>query len=208
MVKTNAVVFVLMQLLIGFSLTAAANLKVGVYNYIPDLQGDGLQTYKEMIEGGFNTIDHTVDAVVDSNHYSPYSNLATYLQDDDASFDLLEIDTATLGGITSLLMDVDELKLPLNEDTLPTAKAAVLIGEKTYGYPTLVCGNFLIGLSPGDHFTCPMSPSLNFREFMFISRCCGDALLTSNGYNLLFGGKMNDDDGWYLPYLYLDGYNF
>ena len=41
-------------------------LKVGLYNEIPDLQRDGLASLKQMVEEGFNNEDHTVDAVVDT----------------------------------------------------------------------------------------------------------------------------------------------
>ena len=51
------------------SATGIINLKVGLYNSIPDLQNDGFATYKSMVENGFNTVVHTVNAVVNEDEY-------------------------------------------------------------------------------------------------------------------------------------------
>ena len=85
--------------------TVAATLKirVGLYNSIPDLNGDKLVSYKKMVENEFrqycleNGVDFEVDAVVDESKYNPYAGkkaLEKHLT--DGSFDMLEIDTATL----------------------------------------------------------------------------------------------------------------
>ena len=73
----------------------AAHIKVGIYNAIPDLNGDGLQSYKVMIQDEYKKLTgNTVDAVVSRTEYDPYSNnLRGYLN----TFDILEIDTTTLG---------------------------------------------------------------------------------------------------------------
>ena len=73
----------------------AAHIKVGIYNAIPDLNGDGLQSYKVMIQDEYKKLTgNTVDAAVSRTEYDPYSNnLRGYLN----TFDILEIDTTTLG---------------------------------------------------------------------------------------------------------------
>ncbi len=45
-----------------FCAALAIDLKVGLYNYIPDLGNDSLATYKAMVEKGFETVNpqHTV----------------------------------------------------------------------------------------------------------------------------------------------------
>ena len=74
-----------------------AHIKVGIYNAIPDLDDDGLESYKRMIEEEFkDRTAHTVDAVVDPNEYNPYSN-SVELEDLLDEFDVLEIDTTSLG---------------------------------------------------------------------------------------------------------------
>ena len=79
----------------------AINLKVGLYNSIPDLQGDKLGLYKSMFENGFNNKDNIVNAVVNEDDYSPYEALKDYLNGD---FDLIEIDTADLLSIIDLIV--------------------------------------------------------------------------------------------------------
>lgn len=54
----------------------AVTIRVGLYNSIPDVAGDGLQLYKELVEGGHQ---YTVEAVVDEKDYYPYGNLEEYL---------------------------------------------------------------------------------------------------------------------------------
>ncbi len=68
---------------------AANQLKVGLYNEIPDLGGDELASYKSMIEDGFsrNSPGNIVDAVVGKAQYAPYGELKKYLEEDE--FDLL-----------------------------------------------------------------------------------------------------------------------
>ena len=185
--------------------SATVTLKVGIYNSIPDLQGDGFASYKSMIEEGFNSNDHTVDAIVDPNVYSPYGDLKKYLEQD--GFDLIEIDTANLLDINDLLVNT-EIVQPMPSDTLPTAKSAVQVNNQLLGYPTLVCGNFIIGLSPGTECKCPLKDArVNSALFATSIELCKENLLsTSTTYKRLYGGKMNDDDGWYLPYLYMDAY--
>lgn len=193
----------------AYRLSTAANLRVGIYNSIPDLQGDGFATYKNMIEE-FNSNGHTVDAVVDYNDYDPYADdptFVSYFGSGENSFDLLEIDTARLDIVNELIADVYEVNAPIPSDTLPAAVESVTIGAKVYGYPTLVCGNFLVGLSPGTEAKCPIHEAKNAYGMLY-SRIpqCKKSLLESSSYDILYGGKMSDEYGWYLPFLYLDGY--
>ena len=198
--------FISVQLLLAWiCLTSAAiNLKVGIYNSIPDLQGDKLASYKSMIENGFNNDDHTVNAVVNENDYSPYEPVSEYLNGD---FDLIEIDTVNLSSILHLIVDINNVH-PMPTDTLPTAKSAVRAGEQYFGYPTLVCGNFIIGFSPSSECSCPLRKSrsdfTNFKSRMEI--CTSNLLSRFPTYERLVGGKMNDAYGWYLPFLYMDAY--
>ena len=74
----------------------SATISVALYNYIPDLNDDGLDSYKNLVESEFRKIcndKHDVVIVVDGE-YDPYSsNLKKYLR----TFDILEIDTVKLG---------------------------------------------------------------------------------------------------------------
>ena len=199
-----ATLICLLSFLLAWS-SAAVNLKVGLYNEIPDLQGDGLATYKAMVEEGFNSNDHTVDAIVDPAVYSPYGDLKYYLE--LGGFDLIEIDTANLMDINNLLVNTQTVQL-MPSDTMPTAKSAVQVNNQLLGYPTLLCGNFIIGLSPGTECKCPLKDArINSELFTTSIELCEENLLsTPTTYQRLYGGKMNDEDGWYLPYLYMDAY--
>ena len=83
---------------------SAAQIKVGLYPYIPDLNKDRLQSYKEKVQNEFRKYcvetlrisDCSVEVVADYNVYDPYSkNLPDYLE--NQGFDILEIDTFSLG---------------------------------------------------------------------------------------------------------------
>eukprot|EP00800_Vazella_pourtalesii_P021734 TRINITY_DN81_c1_g1_i3.p1 TRINITY_DN81_c1_g1~~TRINITY_DN81_c1_g1_i3.p1 ORF type:complete len:437 (-),score=36.43 TRINITY_DN81_c1_g1_i3:1441-2751(-) len=192
------------------SSTSAINLKVGIYNEIPDLGKDHLASYQKLIQDGFAAYSqgNTVDAVVDKDLYSPYADLAPYLTADN--FDLIEIDTATLGGLVrdGLVLELSA-DLPTNPSTTFTAALdGVRVGNNLYGYPTLLCGNFLIGLTPpGSADTCSLSKIDSYTTFVKKLEDCEKKILKGQcDYKRIFGGKMNDADGWYLPFLYLDGY--
>lgn len=178
-------------------------LKVGLYNSIPDLQGDGLTTLKNMVEEDFNNADWTVNAVIDPIHYSPYAaDLNNYL---DGDFDMIEIDTASLLDIKDKIMDINAVT-PMQAGTLQTAKNSVTVGDKSYGYPTLACGNFMVALSPGTGDTCPLDKEhLTFFSIVEATDICKENFVP-DPYARLLGGKMNDVWGWYLPFLYLDVY--
>ena len=189
-----------------FSVCVAVQLKVGIYNDIPDLNNDQLASYKNLIESGFNNQDHTVDAVVNPSQYSPYDgNLDNYLSAD--GFDLIEMDTADLNSVyeKGLIMEVPS---SLPTDLLQSAVSAVVINGRVYAYPTLVCGNFLISLTP-KFATCNiMQGQSGYTEFYNAMAQCQEAVKTDSQHTWerLLGGKMNDKWGWYLPSLYLDGY--
>ena len=94
-----------------FPQTDAVKIRVGLYNYIPDLNGDKLQSYKKLVEEGFASDSYTVEAVVDGNKYSPYGKLDEYL----VNFDLIEIDTATLAQVAQkgLIKEVHDIYIYL-----------------------------------------------------------------------------------------------
>ena len=187
------------------SACSAVHMKVGIYNEIPDLNNDKLASYKNMIESGFNDATHTVDAVVDTAQYSPYGDLNAYLAAD--GFDLIEMDTADLQSVVSkdLIMEIPT-GLPYN--LLQSSVSAVTIDGHVYAYPTLVCGNFIIALKPR-YPTCDLKTARsNFEQFSGLMKLCQETIEQQASYSWerLLGGKMNDGYGWYLPFIYLDGY--
>nr|AEA86515.1 spherulin [Astrosclera willeyana] len=183
--------------------SAAVQLRVGIYNCIPDIGQDNLTSYKGLIEGGFNNAAHTVDAVVDTTEYDPYGDLTTYLSED--GFDMIEMDTANLKEVVEDDLIID-IPTNLPENIMPAAVGAAAINGKLYAYPTLLCGNFLIGLvPPGNEQNCPLrNARVDYNAFYETMENCKQNV--GGDWRRILGGKMNDDYGWYLPYLYLDGY--
>jgi len=177
-------------------------LKVGIYNHIPDLQEDGLLTYKNMIQNDFESATtHTVNAVVDGSQYDAYGDLNAYLNGD---FDILEIDTVGLCSIDDNIIDVTTIGVAMPTDTLATARSAVERDGHYMGYPTLLCGNFIVSFTPGGTQTCPLQTLTDIYCFYQSLTQCQNSFIPP--YERVYGGKMNDKDGWYLPFLYLDGY--
>ena len=83
--------------LINLRTVAAVTMKVGLYNYIPDLANDNLQSYKDFIKSKWDSKGTGIelDLVVNKTLYDPYSNvLDEYLGDGENSFDLVEVDMA------------------------------------------------------------------------------------------------------------------
>ena len=74
----------------------SATIFVALYNYIPDLNEDRLNSYKNLVEIEFEKSckdKHKVQVVVDEK-YDPYSSdLKKYLR----TFDIIEIDAVKLG---------------------------------------------------------------------------------------------------------------
>lgn len=198
------------------SIGQAVDLRVGVYNYIPDLNNDGLASYKNLIQNGFQSFaeGNTVDAVVDKEDYDPYGNLTEFLSPDSShsGFDFIELDTSTLreavdkdlvvaianeGFLDSVWPDY-----ALRDQFLPAAKQAVTLDGLVYGFPTVACGNFLVSLTPDTGNLT--EAAINYDRLQAVldewkETCYGAC-------ERVIGGQMNDDNGWYLPFLYLDGY--
>ena len=95
--------------IIWVSLTSnnTVQLKVGLYNYVPDLQNDELASYKSMIEDGFNCHKYTVNVIVNKTLYSPYGSIRKYLEED--VFDLIKIETNSLLDIEDLIMKIQQV---------------------------------------------------------------------------------------------------
>ena len=154
--------------------SATVTLKVGLYNYIPDLNNNGLQSYNAMIEDGFNSINENeqVDTIVDKLVYNPFGNLTKYILDD--GFDLLEINL-----YISLKDLVDDGLLVPNvfttEGVLPATEIASQVDGVSFAYPTIVTGSFLISYSPGEEIGCRVEEGKpNFEDFFRTLDECHD----------------------------------
>ena len=167
---------------------------------------DKLASYKAMIEKGYNNKDYTVDGIVDSAMYNPYGDLEKYIADGD--FDLLEIDTLSLPGLVNRDLLTPYPLDTMGQNVFPAALHAGSINGKLCAYLTLLCGNFLIGLTPGISENCNIKISRDSYSFFYSTLNYWSKNLLSSylQYQRLLGGKMNDVYGYYLLYLYIDGY--
>ena len=207
MIATTAAVKIVF-IVTCLAVTNAIELKVGIYNSIPDVGGDDLASYKKLIEDRY-TLEYssnTVDAVVNESLYDPYGDLADYLTNDD--FDILEIDTTSLPGLIEkgLIVPMNDVVSSMN-NIFPEALEAVEYDNQYYAYPTLLCGNFLIGLSPASSSTCDLESARDtYTDFENTLTECEKLHSSYPTYERLLGGKMNDVYGYYLPDMYIDGY--
>jgi hypothetical protein len=112
---------------------------------------------------------------------------------------------------TSLVMSLDEmgLKGSIEKDMFPAAVEAMTKDRIIYGYPTLLCGNVVTSIGPVSTTKCPINRGhASLAVYKKAFETCKNSFLDfpRARSEILLVGKMNDDDGWYLPYIYLDGY--
>jgi hypothetical protein len=198
-----AVLVILLQL---FSVCLAIELTVGIYNEIPDLNGDNFTSYKNLIEGDFNNENHTVNVIVNKALYNPYGDLKKYLSPD--GFDMIEMDMFRVKDVVDndLIIEIPT-DLP-DDDLLPSALSSVVINGKVYGYPTLACGHFLVTLTPPEEKCNLINARSDYAKLYSVIEECKQEVSEDSQYSYerVIGGPMNDNYGWYLPFLYLDGY--
>lgn len=105
-------------------------------------------------------------------------------------------------------MDMEEVEPNINiSQFFPASIKAGMYEETLYAYPTLVCGNFITSVTPASESNCPISGVQSYQEYKHSLETCRNNLMGNRTtYKRLVEGKMNDSDGWYLPYIYLDGY--
>ena len=96
----------------------------------------------------------------------------------------------------------------ITEGVLPATEIASQVDGVSFAYPTIVTGSFLISYSPGEEIGCRVEEGKpHFEDFFRTLDECHDIFLTeAPNYQRLFGGKMNDIYGNYVPLLYIDGY--
>ena len=108
-----------------------------------------------------------------------------------------------------LVMSLDEmgLKGSIEEDMFPAAVEAMMEDGTIYGYPTLLCGNVVTSIDPVSTAKCPIDKGrASLIEYKNALKTCKDNFIDSSKSETLLVGKMSDKYGWYLPYIYLDGY--
>ena len=119
----------------------------------------------------------------------------------------------TINPTESLIMTVNEMSIyfggHINENMFEAAVAAMRMHGELYGYPTLVCGNFVTSIGPASTAECPINQGrVPFDDYHKALETCKKNFVEPSwsNYTTVLLGKMSDNDGWYLPFIYLDGY--
>lgn len=108
-----------------------------------------------------------------------------------------------------LVMSLDEmgLKGSIEADMFSAAVEAMTEDGTIYGYPTLLCGNVVTSIDPVLIKDCPINKGrASLTEYKKALETCKKNFVDSSKSETLLVGKMSDNYGWYLPYIYLDGY--
>ena len=177
-------------------------LKVGLYPFANIL--NNYETYTQMLSGKFKRIAPNADLeLVIGDKFNPYAeDLSEYLGAD--GFDILEMDMARKDDLLGKV-----LQIPLEPSRyLAPAVEAVKLKEGVFiGYPTLCCGNFIMEVKRSGELAINMGDD-NYEEFKESAAIAEKSMVEPNKshYSRLLGGKLDDSEGWYLPFIYLDGY--
>ena len=192
-------------------------MRVGLYNYIPDIGDDHFKSYVDFIQKRWDCLETGIklELVTKRDKYDPYGNLDTFLGTGQDSFDLIEADMARsselVGKVVNLQAGSTADKIDISRYFNASTDAAKN-GNLYLGFPTLACGNFLIEIKRKGRDVDRLDGD-NYRKFkksaakavqysVYDGRCPIKKPITKP--ERLIGGKIDDSDGWYLPSIYLD----
>lgn len=197
-----------------------ANLRVGLYNSIPDIGDDHFASYVNYIQMKWDCMMTGVqlELVTGTNKYDPYGNLKKILGTGPESFDLIETDMARSSELVGKVVELHPGKTEGKIDVSRYFKAsidAVKHGNSYFGFPTLTCGNFVIEikqkgeeidlLNGEDYESFEETADIAEKNMVYHGPCSKKKPTKTSKHARLIGGKIEDSAGWYLPYIYLDG---
>lgn len=213
--------YILFCVLVGVN---TKTLKIGLYNYLPDLADDQLESYRLFVKSKWIAKNPNIDVELHVNWktYDPYGDLDVYLGDGDNSFDLIETDMVRAPELIGKVLEMNEKTMNDTVDIENYFEAnidSVRYGKNYFGFPTLTCGNFITQLQKDGESFIELNDR-NYKEFISSLRNAKDASVSNQTCGLprskcsnskfirLLSGKINDTDGdgWYLPYIYLDAF--
>ena len=177
-------------------------LTVGLYPFAKI--ANNYSAYTQMLSGEFAKISpNTQLQLVIGDGFDPYApDLETYLGEN--GLDILEFDMARKDDFKD---KVEEVMLEPFRYLAPSVDAVKVDDGKYIGYPTLCCGNFIMEVKRKGEFAVNIVDK-NYEEFKNSSQIADKAIVQPNPshFKHLLGGKLDDKGGWYLPFIYLDGY--
>ena len=178
------------------------SLKIGLYNKIPDINNDNLTSYSEFISAEWRKHHPNIELQlsVKPDQYDPYGDLEKYLGYGEMSFDLIETDMANYKELKGKVLEIrKEVDIKPDEFFKATIDA-VKDNEKYLGYPTLACGNFIIETQNDTEQDVELE---KYKYGDFLASITLAKFMSK--HKRLIGGTIDDSDGWYLPFIYLDG---
>ena len=178
------------------------SLKIGLYNQIPDINNDKFQSYSEFLSAEWKKQhpDIKLQLCVNPDQYNPYGNLKEYLDDGPMSFDLIETDMARSKELKGKVLEIEKGEDIQPDEFFKATIDAVKDNEKYLGYPTLACGNFIIETQSDGEQDVELE---NNKYGDFLASATLAQIMSK--HQRLIGGKIDDNAGWYLPFIYLDG---
>lgn len=195
---------------------ATVNLRIGLYNYIPDLADDQLQSYANYIKAKWDALGTgtTIQLIVNSSVYDPYGDFNTYLGTGAGSFDIIETDMVRSSELIGKVVEIQAgaASDQINVTRFVQANVDAVKHNNAYlGFPTLSCGNFIIqtvlsgqtgvSLDGKDYKTFIQSADRAQRKMVHNGPC--GSTRPKNKRARLLGGKIDSSSGWYLPFMYL-----
>ena len=209
----KVIIFINLLFLVSVSsLETRRQLRVEIYKDIPDLNGDNLTTLLSWIEETFEKEYTEIDLQVETHSKNVYDigELEDLFVEDDDAPHIVELDTILLGEIVEkgLIAKIDPERYGLLDPGAykKFALEAVNYEEYYYGIPTLLCGNYLVGINVGKAFDiCPVHHTEYFGYFGLdtLLSYCKTEMLSAPRTITLAGNFMGS---WTLPNFYIDAY--
>lgn len=190
----------ILYLAMAEEIKAKISLKVGLYNSIPDVGSDHLESYKQFVINQFKLVQPSINLdVAIGNKFDPYGSFDGYFSKD--GFDLMEMDMDRLDDFKDKVCSVQ-----LNPDRYFKANIDAVYKDGQYwAYPTLACGNFIIELTHNNEKMVQLRDK-DYKAFSESADKAEHDLVDKSYHARLLGGKIDDTSGWYLPFIYLDGF--
>ena len=203
-------VFLLILSLLGAE-AQQRKLRVSIFPWIPDLAYDKLQMLISWIETTFEKENPEIDLNVSAAHFDVYDldDLKNNLTDDPFALHIVEIGTIFLGEIVhaGLIAQIfpENYGLNVNGFYLPSTLEAVQYNGNFYAVPTLICGNFLMGINIGNITErCLVQDGVTGYANLSnrLNQCKQDLLIERRSLTLAGNFK----GSWTLPNAYIDAY--
>lgn len=172
-------------------------LRVALFPYIPDSNGDNYQGLITFIKHNFARFypqyNLELRTISQRDNFYNLSLLTEWLTNPTSGYDIVEIDTVLLGDlVNAALVAPQSIASTVSSDWSSATRSAVEFNNAYYGYPHLQCAFFLLTYQPG------VAQSKTIDQLV---QNLGGTPTTS------FRIAGNLDSSWDLPALWLNSYH-